>query len=39
LIDAPDAMMGRTLADTLRPFSLRHQACYTCHFEGLRCAT
>jgi MoaA/NifB/PqqE/SkfB family radical SAM enzyme len=39
LIDAPDAMMGSTLAETLRPFELKHQACFTCHFEGLRCAT
>ncbi len=39
LIDAPDAMMGRTLAETLGPFSLSHQACFTCHFEGLRCTT
>lgn len=39
LIDAPDAMMGQTLEETLRPFTLSHQACWTCHFEGLRCAT
>ena len=39
LIDSPDAMMGATLTETLRPFTLRHQACWTCHFEGLRCTT
>jgi MoaA/NifB/PqqE/SkfB family radical SAM enzyme len=39
LIDSPDAMMGATLKETLRPFSLSHRACYTCHVEGLRCAT
>lgn len=39
LIDAPDAMMGQTLQETLQPFTLSHQACWTCHFEGLRCAT
>jgi AdoMet-dependent heme synthase len=39
LIDSPDAMMGRTLAETLRPFPLAHRACYTCHYEGLRCTT
>jgi molybdenum cofactor biosynthesis enzyme MoaA len=39
LIDSPSAMMGRTLAETMRPFELRHQACYTCHVEGLKCTT
>lgn len=39
LIDAPGAKMGRTLEETLRPFSLDYQACFTCHAEGLSCAT
>ncbi len=39
LIETPTAMMGQTLTETLRPFSLAHQACYTCHVDGLRCAT
>jgi sulfatase maturation enzyme AslB (radical SAM superfamily) len=39
LIDAPDARMGATLRETLRPFTLRHQACFTCHEEGLSCRT
>ena len=39
LIDAPDAKMGETLADTLRPFTLKHRACYTCHEYGLSCRT
>ena len=39
LIDAPDARMGARLGDTLRPFELRHPACYTCHTEGLSCRT
>lgn len=39
LIDAPGAMMGQTLEETLRPFALSYQACYTCHAEGLKCAT
>jgi MoaA/NifB/PqqE/SkfB family radical SAM enzyme len=37
LLDAPDARMGATLAETLRPFPLRHAACYTCHERGLSC--
>jgi AdoMet-dependent heme synthase len=39
LIDSPDALMGQTLAETMRPFSLRHRACFTCHVEGLTCTT
>ena len=39
LIDQDDARMGQTLSDTMGPFSLRHQACFTCHAEGLMCAT
>jgi len=39
LIDSPDARMGQRLSDTLRPFELRHRACYTCHVEGLTCRT
>lgn len=39
LIDAPAARMGATLRESLRPFALRHQACYTCHEQGLTCRT
>ena len=39
LIDSPDARMGERLSETLRPFGLRHRACYTCHVEGLTCRT
>jgi len=39
LLDSSDAKMGETLADTLRPFELRHQACYTCHEMRLSCRT
>lgn len=39
LIDAPGARMGDTLASTLRSFPLEYQACFTCHAEGLSCAT
>jgi molybdenum cofactor biosynthesis enzyme MoaA len=39
LIDSPGARMGATLHDTLRPFELRYQACFTCHEQGLSCRT
>jgi molybdenum cofactor biosynthesis enzyme MoaA len=39
LIDEPAAKMGETLAETLRPFPLRYQACYTCHAYGVTCRT
>lgn len=39
LIDSGEARMGETLADALRPFELRHQACFTCHETGFSCRT
>ena len=39
LIDTPDARMGATLMETLRPFELRFGACYTCRVEGVTCTT
>jgi MoaA/NifB/PqqE/SkfB family radical SAM enzyme len=39
LIDEPDARMGETLAETLRPFELRYNACFTCHEYGVTCRT
>lgn len=37
LIDAPDARMGRTLRESLRPHPLAHGACYTCWATGATC--
>jgi AdoMet-dependent heme synthase len=37
LIDAPDARMGTTLAETLRPHPLAHGACHTCWTTGATC--
>jgi MoaA/NifB/PqqE/SkfB family radical SAM enzyme len=37
LIDAPAALMGRTLTETLRPFPLAHGACHTCWATGATC--
>jgi AdoMet-dependent heme synthase len=39
LIEQPDARMGESLAETLRPFPLAYGACHTCWVEGVRCAT
>jgi len=39
LIDHDEAIMGETLADTLRPFPLTYPACYTCHAFGVTCRT
>jgi molybdenum cofactor biosynthesis enzyme MoaA len=39
LIDSPEARMGGSLAESLRPYPLRHRACHTCHAEGLNCRT
>jgi AdoMet-dependent heme synthase len=38
LIEAPDARLGDTLAESLGPFALRHHACYTCYQYGALCA-
>jgi len=39
LIETPEARMGETLAETLRPFPLRYGACHTCWVEGVSCRT
>jgi molybdenum cofactor biosynthesis enzyme MoaA len=38
LIEAPDARLGGRLAEARGPYSLRHQACYTCYQYGAICA-
>jgi molybdenum cofactor biosynthesis enzyme MoaA len=38
LIDAPDARLGATLAESLAAYPLRHHACYTCYQYGTLCA-
>src|SRR5262249_15334932 len=38
LLEAPDARLGATLGEALRPFALRHHACYTCYQHGALCA-
>jgi molybdenum cofactor biosynthesis enzyme MoaA len=39
LLDAPDARLGATLAETLHPIRLRWAACKTCVVDGLSCRT
>jgi hypothetical protein len=38
LLEAADARMGPSLAESLGPYALRHQACYTCYQYGTLCA-
>lgn len=37
LINAPDALMGTTLGESLRPHPLSHGACHTCWATGATC--
>jgi molybdenum cofactor biosynthesis enzyme MoaA len=39
LIEEPEARMGATLGETLRPFPLRYGACHTCWVDGVTCTT
>jgi MoaA/NifB/PqqE/SkfB family radical SAM enzyme len=37
LIDAPDARLGTTLRESMRPYPLAHGACHTCWATGVTC--
>jgi hypothetical protein len=37
LIDYPDAKVGDSLEESLTPYDLKHQACYTCYISGAIC--
>ncbi|HSP34150.1 MAG TPA: radical SAM protein [Thermoanaerobaculia bacterium] len=39
LIEQPEARMGESLAETMRPFPLAYGACHTCWIEGVTCTT
>jgi MoaA/NifB/PqqE/SkfB family radical SAM enzyme len=39
LLDAPGALLGQTLAETLAPVKLRWAPCKTCVVDGLTCRT
>jgi MoaA/NifB/PqqE/SkfB family radical SAM enzyme len=38
LIESPDSLMAQSLEDSLRPFPLRHGACWTCYQFGAICS-
>src|SRR5438309_6043235 len=38
LVEAPDARLGASLPEALRPYPLRHHACFTCYQYGSICA-
>jgi molybdenum cofactor biosynthesis enzyme MoaA len=38
LIEAPDSLLSQSLTDSLRPFAIRHGACYTCYQHGAICS-
>jgi sulfatase maturation enzyme AslB (radical SAM superfamily) len=38
LIESPDSLLASTLADSLRPFAVRHGACFTCWQYGAICS-
>jgi molybdenum cofactor biosynthesis enzyme MoaA len=39
LIEQPEARMGDSIAETLRPFPLKYGACHTCWMDGVSCRT
>ncbi len=39
LVEEPAAIMGETLAETMRPFALAFPPCFTCHEYGVTCRT
>jgi AdoMet-dependent heme synthase len=38
LIESADAHLGDSLRESLRPYALRHRACYTCYQYGALCS-
>jgi len=38
LIDSPDAKLGESLKESMKPYELKHQACYTCYLFGAICS-
>jgi uncharacterized Fe-S cluster-containing radical SAM superfamily protein len=38
LLEAPDSVLGHSLAQACKPFALRHHACATCYEHGTICA-
>lgn len=38
LIESEDAKIGENLQESMQPFELKHQACYTCYLYGAICS-
>ncbi|HUE72144.1 MAG TPA: radical SAM protein [Pirellulaceae bacterium] len=38
LIESPDAVLGQSLAESLRPYAIQHGACWTCYQFGAICS-
>jgi hypothetical protein len=38
LIESDDAKLGNSLDESMKPFELKHQACYTCYLYGAICS-
>lgn len=38
LIESPDSLLGQTLAESVKPFPLKHGACVTCYQYGAICS-
>ena len=38
LIEQPDSLLSQSLAESLRPYAIRHGACYTCYQHGAICS-
>jgi molybdenum cofactor biosynthesis enzyme MoaA len=38
LIESPDSVLGQTLAESLRPYTIQHGACWTCYQFGAICS-
>ena len=38
LIESADGRLGDTLDESLRPYPLRHHACFTCYQYGALCS-
>ena len=38
LIEEPDALLGQSLAESMKGYAIRHGACYTCYQHGAICS-
>ncbi len=38
LVEADDANLGNDLSSSMKPYELKHQACYTCYLYGAICS-